>query len=418
MYRYNPNVKYRAGNQTDENGHTNDDKMAFDLQNLVHPNVYTSSNTYFKTSYRDIIQQVEISIPLIEVFYNEFIFGPKKYYQNQLSFALWLSTTGCGISKEMLLSQTEPLQQSILIFHAYYQTRRFLKRMKVPLPNEPFFNQENNYYDPSAYESICDEFNISKNDSFRIKISEIIPVDILLKKIPLVPNELKQFIIDKANGLTQPGVRYLNDSIRTYSWLILGSQAQTRTTIIGLGKELDAQHQYLKNLEAAIAREEDLSKSIADYQDTLKYARSKLDYVIAYGCYMCPSNMNLKIGTVNDYNNMIQEATDDMKIGVNTQINSDIKKNTSTPTTNTPTPTKDTSTPTTNTPTNSSTNTTNTTNTTSLKNSLNTPTPKLTTDDAATDTLSIKTDVLISHYDKKDIIMAGAIGLILFLYIY
>ena len=400
MYHYNPNVKYRAGNQTDENGHTNDDKMAFDLQNIVHPNVYTSSNTYFKTSYRDITQQVEISIPLIEVFYNEFIFGPKKYYQNQLSFALWLSTTGCGISKEMLLSQTEPLQQSILIFHAYYQTRRFLKRMKVPLPNEPFFNQENNYYDPSAYESICDEFNISKNDSFRIKISEIIPVDILLKKIPLVPNELKQFIIDKANGLTQPGVRYLNDSIRTYSWLILGSQAQTRTTIIGLGKELDAQHQYLKNLEAAIAREEDLSKSISDYQDTLKYARSKLDYVIAYGCYMCPSNMNLKIGTVNDYNNMIQEATDDMKIGVNTQINSDIKKNII--------PVKSTS--------NSSAATTNTTQTslntpipTSLKNSLNTPTqtPIPTTD-------SIKT----VHYDKKDIIMAGAIGLILFLYIF
>ena len=404
MYHYNPNVKYRAGNQTDENGHTNDDKMAFDLQNLVHPNVYTSSNTYFKTSYRDIIQQIEISIPLIEVFYNEFIFGPKKYYQNQLSFALWLSTTGCGISKEMLLSQTEPLQQSILIFHAYYQTRRFLKRMKVPLPNEPFFNQENNYYDPSAYESICDEFNISKNDSFRIKISEIIPVDILLKKIPLVPNELKQFIIDKANGLTQPGVRYLNDSIRTYSWLILGSQAQTRTTIIGLGKELDAQHQYLKNLEAAIAREEDLSKSISDYQDTLKYARSKLDYVIAYGCYMCPSNMNLKIGTVNDYNNMIQEATDDMKIGVNTQINSDIKKNII--------PVKSTS--------NSSAATTNTTQTslntpipTSLKNSLNTLTQtSLNTPIPTTD--SIKT----VHYDKKDIIMAGAIGLILFIYIF
>ena len=403
MYSYNPNAKYRAGSQSDE-GHVNDDKIAFDLQNLVHPNVYTSSNTYFKTSYRDIIQQIEISIPYIEVFFNEFSYGPKKYYQNQLSFALWLSTTGCGISKEMLLSQSEPLQQSILIFHAYYQTRRFLKRLKVPLPNDPFFNQENNYYDPSVYEEICSEFNISKNDSFRIKISQFIPIEILFKKIPLVPNELKQFIIDKADGLTEPGIRYLNDSIRTYSWLILGSQAQTRTTIIGLGKELDAQHQYLKNLEAAIAREEDLSKSISDYQDTLKYARSKLDYVIAYGCYMCPSNMNLKIGTVNDYNNMIQEATDDMKIGVNTQINSDIKKNTSTPT-------KDTPTPTTNTPTNSSTNkTTNTTNTTSLKNSLNTPTPKPTTDDAATDTLS--------HYDKKDIIMAGAIGLILFLYIY
>ena len=118
--------------------------------------------------------------------------------------------------------------------------------------------------------------------------------------------------------------------------------------------------------------------------------------------------MNLKIGTVNDYNNMIQEATDDMKIGVNTQINSDIKKNTSTPTTSLK---NSLNTLTTNTPTNSSTNTINTTNTTSLKNSLNTPTPKPTTDDVQQiDTLS--------HYYKKDIIMAGAIGLILFLYIY
>ena len=68
MYSYNPNAKYRAGSQSDE-GHVNDDKIAFDLQNLVHPNVYTSSNTYFKTSYRDIIQQIEISIPYIEVFF-------------------------------------------------------------------------------------------------------------------------------------------------------------------------------------------------------------------------------------------------------------------------------------------------------------------------------------------------------------
>ena len=68
------------------------------------------------------------------------------------------------------------------------------------------------------------------------------PIEILFKKLTLDINELKQLIIDKSNGLTEPGVRYLNDSIKTYSWLILGSQAQTWTTIIGLGKELDAQH--------------------------------------------------------------------------------------------------------------------------------------------------------------------------------
>ena len=27
------------------------------------------------------------------------------------------------------------------------------------------------------------------------------------------------------------------------------------------------------------------------YQDVLKYSRSPVDFVIAYGVYMCPSNM-------------------------------------------------------------------------------------------------------------------------------
>ena len=32
--------------------------------------------------------------------------------------------------------------------------------------------------------------------------------------------------------------------------------------------------------------------------------------------------MNLKIESVNEYNNMIQEATDDMKIGPKNEVNS------------------------------------------------------------------------------------------------
>ena len=62
--------------------------------------------------------------------------------------------------------------------------------------------------------------------------------------------------------------------------------------------------------------------SISDYQDTLNYARSKLGYVLlCYGCYILPSNLNLKIGSVNNYNNVIHQATDDMKIGSNKSLN-------------------------------------------------------------------------------------------------
>ena len=36
-------------------------------------------------------------------------------------------------------------------------------------------------------------------------------------------------ILDKSNGFMQAGVERLNNSIRTYVWAILGSQAQART---------------------------------------------------------------------------------------------------------------------------------------------------------------------------------------------
>ena len=336
MYKYNKYAKYKAGSQEEKRKMGREGvrqviiDIAFDLQKLTKPEIYTSSSTYFKTSYIDIFNtDLQINLSSVSEYLNKFIFGPKEYYQNQLNFCLWLAATGCGISKEMLLNEDYLLQRSILRFHAYYQTRRFLNRLKVPIPNDQFFNNTNNFYDHREYESLCDEFGISKNDSFVINVNYLMPLESVISKLPQDANELKQFIIDKSNGFTETGIRYLNDSIRTYSWLILGSQVQTRTTIIGHGKELDAQHQYLKNLEAAIYRAEDLSKSIADYQDTLEYARSKLDYVIAYGCYMCPSNMNLKIGTVNDYYNMIQEATDDMKLGMNNNVNLNLDKTSS-----------------------------------------------------------------------------------------
>ena len=65
----------------------------------------------------------------------------------------------------------------------------------------------------------------------------------------------------------------------------------------------------------------DLPGSIDRYQRTLQYAKSKLDFVIGHGLYMLPSNMDLHIGTVNGYNNLIQIVTDDMKVGYNPRVN-------------------------------------------------------------------------------------------------
>ena len=113
------------------------------------------------------------------------------------------------------------------------------------------------------------------------------------------------FILDDSNGFTRAGVERINDSIRTYCWAILGLQSQTRTDILGTGTAFDAQKQFLANIEDAINSPVDLPSQIARYQNTLKYARSKVDFVYGTGLYMSPSNMELRIGTIQDYNNKI-----------------------------------------------------------------------------------------------------------------
>ena len=60
---------------------------------------------------------------------------------------------------------------------------------------------------------------------------------------------------------------------------------------------------------------------IKKYQDTLKYARSKVDFVYGIGLYMSPSNMELRIGEIQNYYNKIIVATDYQKLGINNDIN-------------------------------------------------------------------------------------------------
>ena len=137
-------------------------------------------------------------------------------------------------------------------------------------------------------------------------------------------NAWTTFILDEGKGFTQAGVERLNDSIRTYVWCILSAQTQTRSNIIGTGTSFDSQKQFLANLEDAINSAVDLPSSIDRYQNTLRYARSKVDYVVGCNLYMIPSDMQMQVGTITNYNNEILIATPDQKIGLNPSVNNPI----------------------------------------------------------------------------------------------
>ena len=68
---------------------------------------------------------------------------------------------------------------------------------------------------------------------------------------------------------------------------------------------LDAQRTFLNTFENIVNRRVNIPEDIRRFQKTLQYAGSKVDYVIGEFIYMLPSDMNLRIGKVENYNNKI-----------------------------------------------------------------------------------------------------------------
>ena len=90
------------------------------------------------------------------------------FWQNHLNFAIWCATTGCGVSFNNHLKETGMIG-SLFRFHVYYQTRRILVEMGVVLPQDTSWNAFDNAYNRSAYERICQEFNVDINADWRQK---------------------------------------------------------------------------------------------------------------------------------------------------------------------------------------------------------------------------------------------------------
>jgi len=89
------------------------------------------------------------------------------FWQNQVNFATWCATTGCGVSVHDHLKgrydfapESARLSMSIFRFHVYYQTRRILHQLSAALPTDKSWNAFNNAYNHTAYQTICNEFGV------------------------------------------------------------------------------------------------------------------------------------------------------------------------------------------------------------------------------------------------------------------
>ena len=250
-------------------------------------------------------------------------------WQSQLNFAVFCASSACGVSVEHLNAK-EPMIRSVYRFHVYYHIRRILKILEIPLPYENSFNQYNNPYNHEKFIGICSEYGVS-NDLTKWRNQKYFSTWQSRAWETGKPgmsyineNSFSRWIIEKSEGLTTLGIQKLSESVRDYAYLILTSQTSTRGPIVGHeARNLDAQRTFLNTFENIVNRRVNIPEDIRRFQKTLQYARSKVDYAIGEFVYMIPSDMNLRIGNVRNYNNKIMVSKPGFNLGTNLKVNLD-----------------------------------------------------------------------------------------------
>ena len=353
---------------------------------LVQQEIYVTPRDKFKIKFRDIFTDTVITHRSSHES-KRWLAGPNfEYWPQQLNFAFFCATTGCGVSQRILfedkmrdgkndLTDSElnlpPQVRSFFWFHVYFTVRRILFELggvqnSLALPGDSAFNQTENKYDIPSFKRICAEFGISPNADFRFtkgdnhclgSVFEYFTYSGYFKtpyKYPsktakfedeggrasdgnLVPyientearNQYEYFLCPISHGLTSAGLSRINQSIESFCFSILGSQVNVRSSITGSqGSSIESQREFLSLVEDAI-RNPDISKSVQRFQLAIESAKVRLDLAISPGVWLLPSKMVVNIESVVGYNNKLKKATSFMKIGVNSDLNIPVRRSVS-----------------------------------------------------------------------------------------
>ena len=353
---------------------------------LVQQEIYVTPSDKFKIKFRDIFTDTVITHRSSHES-RRWLAGPNfEYYPQQLNFAFFCATTGCGVSQRILfenkmrdgrndLTDSElnlpPQVRSFFWFHVYFTVRRILFELggvqnSLALPGDSAFSQTENKYDIPSFKRICAEFGISPNADFRFtkgdnhglgSVFEYFTYSGYFKtpyKYPsktakfedeggrasdgnLVPyientearNQYEYFICPISHGFTSAGLSRINQSIESFCYSILGAQVNVRSSITGSqGSSIETQREFLSLVEDAI-RNPDISKSVQRFQLAIESAKVRLDVAISPGTWLLPSKMVVNTESVVGYNNKLKKATSFMKIGVNSDLNIPVRRSVS-----------------------------------------------------------------------------------------
>jgi len=286
--------------------------------------IYVTPDSFFTVKFRQIFEQTRLihnSATESRIWSG----GPNmKYWPQQLNFAVFCATQGCGVSREIFDSGvTMPEQiRAFYKFHVYFTVRRILFQMGgiqsvSALPGDPTFDTTNNKYDIPSYKRICAEFGIPPTADFRFTGGKNHGLSFVYVGVTghgptlthtawpggyykfsdeggsasagnqlyfMRPEDRPQydwFAPNKSYGFTRAGLARINQSIEAFVYCILGAQVNVNSSIIGDGGSAkEAQTECLKLMEDAIMQP-DLSKSVQRYQYALDQAKARLNLAVA-----------------------------------------------------------------------------------------------------------------------------------------
>ena len=345
-------------------------------EKLKRLDIFATPSDFFSVPVRDIFTNTVIKHTSSKESH-EWLAGPNmRYWPQQLNFAVWCATTGCGVSLRLLLEEKmggidvtdselklPPQIRAVLWFHVYFTIRQILFQMggiqsSIALPGDSPFNEKDNRYDIPSYKRICKEFNVSTDSDFRchkganhglgsvyIWVSYVGPskTDSSYPGFNKFSDEggegskgnLLQYILNDetsdgyeyfltrvSNGLTNAGQARLNQSIEALVYCVLGAQVNVRSSILGeTGSAQEVRQEFLVLLEDTI-KQPDISKSVQRFQLGVQEAKVKLDLAVSPGTWLMPSRMVINTESTIGYNNRLKCVEPTMKLGVNTDVNS------------------------------------------------------------------------------------------------
>ena len=264
IFKYNANAKYST---KDLNGGYNSNN--FSLLDVYLDEKGTSVKVQLPKIFKDhhIVAQPTPTIagydewPLSLILWKSFYNCHVKYkpelneyfhmYRCQLNFAMFCVTSALGISWQHL-NHPNLLVRSVYRFHVYFHIRLILHELGISLPHEDGFSKFKNAYIRSAYYSICDDYGVDANeiwmygDWFYTTDYAIFGHEVkATKRSP--PDDLTRWTITQSKGFAKKRFKKISRSVRAYVYLVLTSQVQARSSIVGnSAPAVDAQKVFLR----------------------------------------------------------------------------------------------------------------------------------------------------------------------------